>query len=103
MVSMVMSEKSHNNHLYLVDGSGFIFRAFHALPPLTRPDGIQINAVLGFANMLIKLILDMKADHLAVIFDSGRRSFRHDIYPEYKAHRPEAPEELIPQFPLVRE
>lgn len=103
MLCKGMLEKSHDNHLYLVDGSGFIFRAFHALPPLSRPDGTPINAVLGFTNMLIKLIVDMKADHLAVIFDSGRRSFRHDIYPDYKAHRPDAPEELIPQFGLIRE
>jgi DNA polymerase I len=94
---------SNQNHLYLVDGSGFIFRAFHALPPLTRPDGTMINAVLGFTNMLIKLIIDMKADHIVVVFDSSRTTFRNDIYPDYKANRDETPPELIPQFSLVRE
>jgi len=89
--------------LYLVDGSGYIFRAFHALPPLPRADGVQINAVLGFTNMLVKLLQDISADRLAVIFDAGRNSFRNEIYPEYKANRGETPPELIPQFPLVRE
>ena len=90
-------------HLYLIDGSGFIFRAFHALPPLTRADGTPVNAVLGFVHMLMRLLENTDVDHLAVVFDSGRRNFRHDIYPDYKAHRPPAPEELIPQFPLIRE
>jgi DNA polymerase-1 len=101
-IEILMTDENHN-HLYLVDGSGFIFRAFHALPPLTRPDGTPINAVLGFTNMLIKLILDMKADHLVVVFDSSRKTFRNDIYPEYKANRDETPPELIPQFSLVRD
>ncbi len=90
-------------HVFLVDGSGFIFRAFHALPMLTRTDGTPINAVLGYINMLIKLIEDTDADYVAVIFDKARRTFRNDIYPDYKANRPEAPEELVPQFPLIRE
>ena len=90
-------------HVFLVDGSGFIFRAFHALPPLTRSDGTPVNAVLGFVNMLIKLVEDTDADYIAVIFDHARRTFRNDIYPDYKAHRPDAPEELIPQFELIRE
>jgi DNA polymerase-1 len=90
-------------HLYLVDGSGYIFRAFFALPPMTRPDGTPVNAVFGFTKMLMKLIADSDADGVAVIFDAGRRSFRNDIYPEYKAHRPEPPEELVPQFALIRE
>jgi DNA polymerase-1 len=89
--------------LYLIDGSGYIFRAFHALPPLPRADGVQINAVLGFTNMLVKLLQDVGADRLAVIFDAGRTNFRNDLYPEYKANRGETPPELIPQFPLVRE
>lgn len=95
--------------LYLVDGSGFIFRAFHALPPLTRKsDGLPIGAVSGFCNMLWKLLVDMKAQpdaptHLAVVFDHSEKTFRNQIYPEYKAHRPPAPEDLRPQFPLVRE
>ncbi len=87
----------------LVDGSGFIFRAYHALPPLTRPDGTPVGAVLGFTNMLVKLLAEHKCDYLAVIFDAGRKSFRNDLYADYKAHRPEAPEDLVPQFALVRE
>ena len=96
------------DHLYLIDGSGYLFRAYHALPPLTRKsDGLPIGAVSGYCNMLWKLLADMKAgdapSHLAVIFDASERTFRNDIYKEYKAHRPPAPEDLIPQFPLVRE
>lgn len=91
------------DHVYLVDGSAYIFRAFHALPPMTRADGTPVNAVYGFANMLTKLVEDSEADFLAVIFDTARKTFRSDIYPEYKAHRPPAPEELIPQFDLIRE
>jgi DNA polymerase-1 len=91
------------DHVYLIDGSGYIFRAFHALPPLTRSDGTPVNAVLGFTNMLLKLIEDSDAEYIAVIFDAGRRTFRNDIYADYKAHRPEAPPELIPQFALIRE
>ncbi|MAM74135.1 DNA polymerase I [uncultured Tistrella sp.] len=94
---------SPQSPLYLVDGSGYIFRAFHALPPLTRPDGTPVNAVYGFCSMLLKLIEDLKAERLAVIFDAGRLSFRNEIYPDYKAHRPEPPEELVPQFPLIRD
>ncbi|MFI4976043.1 MAG: DNA polymerase I [Caulobacterales bacterium] len=95
--------------LYLVDGSGFIFRAFHALPPLTRKsDGLPVGAVAGFCNMLWKLLVDMKAapdapTHLAVIFDHSESTFRNKLYADYKAHRPPPPEDLIPQFPLVRE
>ncbi|CAO3410414.1 DNA polymerase I [Azospirillum largimobile] len=89
--------------LYLVDGSGFIFRAFHALPMLTRPDGTPVNAVLGFSNMLLKLLADAKAEAVAVVFDSKRLNFRNEFYPDYKAHRPEPPEELKPQFALIRE
>jgi DNA polymerase-1 len=95
--------------LYLVDGSGYIFRAYHALPPLTRKsDGLPIGAVAGFCNMLWKLLVDMKVapdapTHLAVIFDHSEKTFRNDLYAAYKAHRPPAPEDLVPQFPLVRE
>jgi DNA polymerase-1 len=95
--------------LYLVDGSGFIFRAYHALPPLTRKsDGLPVGAVSGFCNMLWKLLVDMKSapdapTHLAVIFDHSEKTFRNDLYHLYKAHRPPPPEDLIPQFPLVRE
>ncbi len=90
-------------HVYLVDGSGFIFRAFHALPPMTRPDGTPVNAVYGFVTMLMKLLSETDADHIAVIFDAKRENFRNEIYPEYKAHRPPPPEELIPQFSLIHE
>ncbi len=114
--------------LYLIDGSGFIFRAYHALPPLTAPNGTPIGAVSGFVNMLMKLRGEMIARHsresgnpdnsnkldprfrgddgntyMAVIFDAARQTFRNRIYPDYKAHRPPAPEDLVPQFPIVRE
>lgn len=91
------------SHFCLVDGSGFIFRAFHALPPMSRADGTPTNAVFGFTNMLIKLIDDLKADHCAIIFDTARKTFRNDIFDQYKANRPPAPEELIPQFSIIRE
>src|ERR1700676_5768864 len=96
------------DHIYLIDGSSYIFRAYHALPPLTRKsDGLQVNAVLGFCNMLWKLLRDMKTEerptHLAVVFDKSEKTFRNEMYPAYKAHRPDAPDDLIPQFPLVRE
>src|SRR3546814_1670994 len=86
------------SHLYLVDGSGYIFRAYHALPPMSRPDGTPVNAVFGFSSMLVRLIDDLDADHLAVIFDADRHNFRNEIYPAYKAQRPEAPEDLVPQL-----
>ncbi len=96
------------DHVFLVDGSGFIFRAYHALPPLSRKsDGLQTGAVLGFCNMLWKLLNEMPAEdkptHLAVVFDKSEKTFRTDFYPQYKAHRPDAPADLIPQFPLIRE
>ncbi len=90
-------------HLLLIDGSGFIFRAFHALPPMTRPDGTPVNAVFGFTNMLARLLKDHAGTHIAVIFDAGRYTFRNRLYEAYKAQRPEPPEELRPQFALVRE
>ncbi len=89
--------------LILVDGSGYIFRAYHALPPLTRRDGTPVGAVYGFTTMLLRLRETYKHDMLAVIFDAGRATFRSEIYPEYKMNRAETPEDLIPQFPLVRE
>ena len=95
---------SHQSpQIYLVDGSGYIFRAFHALPPLTRPDGTPIGAVLGFTNMLIKLLKEKNPDYLVVVFDVSRENFRHKIYPAYKANRQETPPELIPQFSLIRQ
>ena len=90
-------------HLVLIDGSGFIFRAFHALPPMTRADGTPVNAVFGFCNMLAKLMRDHVGTHLAVVFDAGRVTFRSSISTDYKAHRPEPPDELIPQFGLIRD
>ena len=98
-----MTAEDRQNELFLIDGSGFIFRAYHALPPLNRPDGTPVNAVLGFTNMLVKLISDMHVPNIAVIFDAARKNFRNDIYAEYKANRSETPEDLIPQFPLIRE
>ena len=98
----------NGDHVFLVDGSGYIFRAYHALPPLNRKsDGLQVNAVLGFCNMLWKLLRDMPPDnrptHLAIVFDKSEVTFRNKLYADYKAHRPPAPEDLIPQFPLIRE
>jgi len=96
------------DHVFLVDGSSYIFRAYHALPPLNRKsDGLQVNAVLGFCNMLWKLLRDMPEDnkptHLAIVFDKSEVTFRNKIYPDYKAHRPPAPDDLIPQFAFIRE
>ena len=90
-------------HLWLIDGSGYIFRAFHALPPMSRPDGTPVNAVFGYCKMLTQFLDDPAIDHVAVILDAGRETFRNAIYPQYKAHRPDPPEELVPQFPLFRE
>jgi DNA polymerase I len=100
--------KSSAPRLFLIDGSGYIFRAYHALPPLTRAsDGLSVGAVAGFCNMLWKFLEEMKGSeaptHLAVIFDKSEVTFRNQLYPEYKAHRPPAPEDLIPQFPLIRD
>ncbi|MEM6934584.1 MAG: 5'-3' exonuclease H3TH domain-containing protein, partial [Pseudomonadota bacterium] len=98
---------SKGDHLYLLDGSGYIFRAYHALPPLTRKsDGLPVGAVSGFCNMLQKMILGFGATgptHLAVIFDYSSKSFRNEIYGDYKANRPPPPEDLVPQFPLIRD
>src|SRR5204862_8090929 len=96
------------DHVFLVDGSGYIFRAYHALPPLNRrSDGLQVNAVLGFCNMLWNLLREMPEDnrptHLAAVFDKSEITFRNKLYPDYKAHRTAAPDDLIPQFPLIRE
>ena len=96
------------DHIFLVDGSSYIFRAYHALPPLHRKsDGLQVNAVLGFCNMLWKLLRDMKPEerptHLAVVFDKSEKTFRNEMYSEYKANRTEPPDDLRPQFGLIRE
>src|ERR1700754_1928778 len=103
-----LSALKKGDHLYLVDGSGYLFRAYHALPPLTRKsDGLPVGAVSGYCNMMWKLLEDVKGPeaptHLAVVFDAGAVTFRNDIYDKYKANRPPPPEDLIPQFPLVRD
>ena len=105
-----MSEPStaKPQRLVLIDGSGYIFRAYHGLPPLTRKsDGLPVGAVSGFCNMLYRLIKENRGEdapsHLAVVFDASGHTFRNNLYPQYKAHRPPAPEDLIPQFPLIRE
>ena len=100
---MIKGKKDSKGLLTLVDGSAFIFRAYYALPPLTRSDGMPINAVLGYCNMLWRLITDNKSDILLVIFDTARKTFRNNIYSEYKANRSEPPDDLKPQFSLVRD
>ena len=105
-----MNSIKKNDHFYLIDGSGYIFRAYYALPPLSRKsDGLPTGAVSGFCSMLFKLLEDARSDdsknkptHFAVIFDSARKNFRNEIYKEYKANRSEAPEDLIPQFEYIR-
>ncbi len=105
-----MNKIQKNDHFYLIDGSGYIFRAYYALPPLTRKsDGLPTGAVSGFCSMLFKLLEDSKSDqnlqkptHFAVIFDSGRKTFRNEIYSDYKANRIEAPDDLAPQFEYIR-
>jgi DNA polymerase-1 len=94
-------------HLYLVDGSSYIFRAYHRLPPLTNRHGLNVGAVYGYTTMLWKLAESLHKEegptHLAVIFDAGSKTFRNDVYDQYKAHRPPPPPDLIPQFPLIRD
>ena len=105
-----MEKIKKSDHFYLIDGSGYIFRAYYALPPLTRKsDGLPVGAVSGFCNMLFKLLEDSKSDdnlekptHFAVIFDSARKNFRNEIYSEYKGNRSDAPDDLIPQFEYIR-
>jgi len=105
-----MSKINKNDHFYLIDGSGYIFRAYYALPPLTRKsDGLPVGAVSGFCNMLFKLLEDSKSKdnkdkptHFAVIFDSARKNFRNEIYSDYKGNRSDAPDDLIPQFEYIR-
>ena len=105
-----MNKIKKTDHFYLVDGSGYIFRAYYALPPLSRKsDGLPVGAVSGFCNMLFKLLEDSKSKdntekptHFAVIFDSARKNFRNEIYSEYKGNRSDAPDDLIPQFDYIR-
>ena len=105
-----MNKIKKNDHFYLIDGSGYIFRAYYALPPLTRKsDGLPTGAVNGFCNMLFKLLEDSKSNenknrptHFAVIFDSARKNFRNEIYADYKGNRSDAPDDLIPQFEYIR-
>jgi len=105
-----MDSIKKTDHFYLIDGSGYIFRAYYALPPLSRKsDGLPTGAVSGFCSMLFKLLEEVRSDesnnkptHFAVIFDSARKNFRNDIYNEYKANRTEAPEDLVPQFEYIR-
>ena len=105
-----MNKIKKTDHFYLIDGSGYIFRAYYALPPLTRKsDGLPVGAVRGFCNMLFKLLQDSRSDdnlqkptHFAVIFDSARKNFRNEIYSDYKANRSDAPEDLVPQFEYIR-
>ena len=89
--------------LYLIDGYGFLFRAYHVMPPLTNSAGVPVGAVYGFTNMMIKLLKDHKPDYMAVALDSGKETFRTELYKDYKANRPEPPEDLRPQFPLIRD
>ncbi|CAI8310397.1 MAG: DNA polymerase I [Alphaproteobacteria bacterium UBA4588] len=98
-----MTEVSSPEQLVLIDGSGYIFRAFHALPMMVSPEGVPVNAVFGFTKMLMKLMDDLQPSHVLVIFDAGRVTFRNDIFPEYKQNRTDPPEELVPQFSLVRD
>ena len=103
----LLESRMSKQHLYLVDGSGYIFRAYHRLPPLTDPEGTPVGAVYGFTAMLWKLITELAnaeaPTHLAVVLDAGSHTFRNDMYEHYKAHRPPAPEDLVPQFPLIRD
>ena len=98
-----MMNSQNEKTLCLIDGSGYIFRAFYALPPMNRADGTPTNAVYGFTNMLMNLLSENNCAHIMVVFDAKRQNFRNAIYPEYKANRRETPETLIPQFPLIRE
>ena len=105
-----MDKIKKTDHFYLIDGSGYIFRAYYALPPLTRKsDGLPVGAVNGFCNMLFKLLQDSRSDdnlqkptHFAVIFDSARKNFRNEIYSDYKGNRADAPDDLVPQFQYIR-
>ena len=98
-----MTDNLKNKKVVLIDGSGYIYRAYYALPSMTGLDGKPVNAVYGFCSMMMKLIKEMPADYRAVVFDASRKTFRMDIFPDYKGTRKETPEDLIPQFPLLRQ
>ncbi|MCX8516052.1 MAG: hypothetical protein ORN57_03560, partial [Alphaproteobacteria bacterium] len=99
---VALAAPARKKELYLLDGSGYIFRAYYALPPLLRSDGLPVGAVYGFCQMILN-IMEHNAPYLAVVFDSARENFRHDIYPDYKSNRGETPQDLVPQFPFFRE
>ncbi len=99
----IISPFAAEETLLLVDGYGFVFRAYHSLPPLTRADGTPVGAVYGFMSMLLRLLSQHTARYIGVVLDSGDKNFRHELYPAYKANRPPAPEDLLPQFPLLKD
>ena len=107
LATMTNTSETQQKHLYLVDGSAYIFRAYHRLPPLTNQHGEPVGAVYGYTTMLWKLADELhKADgptHMAVVLDKAGTSFRNDIYDQYKANRPPAPDDLVPQFPMIRD
>ncbi len=102
MSYILFNMMNKQKRLILIDGSAYIFRAYYALPPMNRKDGTPVNAVFGFTNMLVKLIEDYSSEKLVVIFDAARENFRNKIYPKYKANRGETPEDLIPQFEIIK-
>ncbi len=97
-----MVNKEIEKRLIVIDGYSLVFRAYHSMPALSRPDGTPVGAVYGFISMMLRLLSEIKATHIVMVFDAGGKTFRHEIYPQYKANRPPAPEDLIPQFPLMR-
>ena len=98
----IMNSESQNKQLLIIDGYGFVFRAYHVQPPLMSPDGQPVGAIYGFTSMLLKIINDFRPEYAVVVLDSKGKNFRHDLFKEYKAHRPPAPEELLSQLPIVQ-
>jgi DNA polymerase-1 len=103
MIDQANNIAFNHQRIAIIDGYGFVFRAFHSLPPLTRNDGTPVGAVYGFTNMIIKLLASLDVTHIVIVFDSGSKNFRNEIYPAYKANRPPCPPDLIPQFSIIRE